>query len=359
MLVRRLFTRQTDSERANKRSNTTWFHLKMYKQQAVSIAHQDRQMSPAVPDSDKNSSRPPVSHGLSANHQTNLPTIRPPPTPNTTHHTPTLKLASPTNPSPFASAPLWDPPDEEWAEIDGSRLARTFVASFRDPAQYTGKVVSQQEPSALSRLASTLTSFLPFQRGISDAEEEAAAAAATARDEQQAHDEVLAMLQNPYYTCPSGDVCDQVMRRYFLSGSRVFRSPSPRTANHLSSSSRSSSSPSSLSSSSSSPRHMHVIDLALYFCAPDGTVGRAAHPRLCDAVATLLSHTSAECMRAFLDPGVREFVYRREVQGRKGGNVLMVRREGNEIIVSFLDIILFFSLFLFLFHFVILHVSMK
>ncbi|KAL6152505.1 hypothetical protein ACJBU6_09369 [Exserohilum turcicum] len=118
------------------------------------------------------------------------------------------------------------------------------------------------------------------------------------------------MLQNTYHTCPSGDICDEVMSACFVNGSRIFRN-----------------------SSVPSPRNMHVIDLAGYFNTQDPVL-RAANPRLCDAVATILSHTSSECVAAFLDPGVREFVYKREVEGRKGGNVLTVRRLDNKIIAG-------------------------
>lgn len=79
---------------------------------------------------------------------------------------------------------------------------------------------------------------------------------------------------------------------------------------------------------------MHVINLGAYFGSADALV-QAASPRLCDAVATILSHTNVSCVEAFLDPGVKEFVYKREVEGRKGGNVVIVRREGNEVIVRF------------------------
>ncbi|KAF2828610.1 hypothetical protein CC86DRAFT_437982 [Ophiobolus disseminans] len=78
-----------------------------------------------------------------------------------------------------------------------------------------------------------------------------------------------------------------------------------------------------------SPRTMHVIDLPAYFQTND-TLLQQARPRLCDAVATILSHTSKECVEAFLDPAIKEFVYRREVE--RGGLVLIIRREGNEVI---------------------------
>ncbi|KAH4038470.1 hypothetical protein HBI70_056440 [Parastagonospora nodorum] len=61
-----------------------------------------------------------------------------------------------------------------------------------------------------------------------------------------------------------------------------------------------------------SPRCMRVVDLEAYFTATDLLV-RHARPRLCDAVAT-------------------EFVYRRKVDNNEGGLILVIRREGNEVI---------------------------
>ncbi|USP73895.1 hypothetical protein yc1106_01169 [Curvularia clavata] len=192
------------------------------------------------------------------------------------------------------SASLWDPPDDEWAELGASRIARTFIASFRDPTQPTPNNSPKKDQSALCRLTDTLASLLSLRSIPTEAEAE----------EETPHTQ-LSKLQNPYYTSPTHDLCDKIMRPFFLRGSRFFRN-------------------------NTWPRHMHVIDLAAYFASEDALV-QAASPRLCDAVATVLSHTSEECVEAFLDPRVGEFVYKREVEGRKGGNVVIVRREGNNI----------------------------
>ncbi|EMD61041.1 hypothetical protein COCSADRAFT_149493 [Bipolaris sorokiniana ND90Pr] len=117
------------------------------------------------------------------------------------------------------------------------------------------------------------------------------------------------MLQNTYYTSPSGDLSDSIMRTCFLLRSRIF------------------------TSTSSSPRTMHVIDLFAYFTTKDPLL-QTAHPRLCDATATILSHTNIACITAFLNPSVQEFTYKREVEGRKGGTTLLIRRHRNSIIAG-------------------------
>ncbi|EUC31087.1 hypothetical protein COCCADRAFT_72615, partial [Bipolaris zeicola 26-R-13] len=118
------------------------------------------------------------------------------------------------------------------------------------------------------------------------------------------------ILQNAYYTSPPGDLCDSIMHTCFLPHSRIFPS-----------------------SSSPSPRTMHVIDLCTYFTTPSPLL-RTAYPRLSDATATILSHTNNPCITAFLNPSVQEFTYKREVQGRKGGTTLLIRRYGNCVIAG-------------------------
>ncbi|RAR07945.1 hypothetical protein DDE82_002607 [Stemphylium lycopersici] len=211
-------------------------------------------------------------------------------------------MADPNNPSPFAGAPLWDPSDEEWADMDASRIASTFTCSFKEPTQYRCNNSSPPgNRSTLSRFTNTITSFL---------QSSTLAASSSLRQEEEERDK-LAMLQNTYYTTPSGDLCDDVMRTVFLTGSRFF----------------------DRDGDAASPRSMHVLDLSAYFTTPSPVL-RAANPRLSDAIATLLSHTSAACVTAFLDPRVREFVFTREVERRKGGNVFVVRREGSSIIAG-------------------------
>ena len=117
---------------------------------------------------------------------------------------------------------------------------------------------------------------------------------------------------NTYYSDPAGDVHDTVVASTFLSGSRYFRHDQ----------------------AGSFARAPYVIDLERYFNTQDPLVG-AAYPRLCSAVATILSHTNRECLEAFLDPRVDEFVYRREVDRSTAGNILVIRRMGNSVIVSF------------------------
>ncbi|KAI4664585.1 uncharacterized protein J4E79_002882 [Alternaria viburni] len=208
---------------------------------------------------------------------------------------------SPRDLSPFKGKPLWEPDDDEWAELDASHISSTFKATFKDPSQN-----SPQKPtntSTLSRFSATLTSFLPSSptKRASDA---------LLREEEALRDR-LEELQNTYYSNPAGDICDKVMTSVFLPGSHYFHYDQSRD----------------------SVRAPHVIDLEAYFTTQDPLVG-AAYPRLSDAIATILSHTNKECVEAFLDPRVEEFVYRREVERNKAGSIFVIRRKGNAVIAG-------------------------
>ncbi|KAH6616269.1 hypothetical protein C7974DRAFT_401496 [Boeremia exigua] len=74
-------------------------------------------------------------------------------------------------------------------------------------------------------------------------------------------------------------------------------------------------------------RHMHVLDAKAYTSCTDA-VAKAARPRLCDAVATVLAYTSPECLADFLNPEVEVFEWRRLI------NCVMIRREGNQVVVG-------------------------
>lgn len=208
------------------------------------------------------------------------------------------KLAALPNPSPFQGS-IWDPSDDEWAEVDAHLVAETFGASFRDPSQY-----SPRKAQALTRwgssIQSTITQYLPASPTKTVANKQL-------REEELLRDKVE-VLQNPYFCDPEGDVGDEVMEAFRMTGSQYFDGGREMKA-------------------------MHVLDLQAYFQSGDMAV-QQAKPRLGDAVATVLSHTSRQCVEAFLDPQVQEFVYRRELERSKAGSILVVRRMGNQIIVS-------------------------
>ena len=203
--------------------------------------------------------------------------------------------------SPFKGKPLWEPDDDEWAELDATQISSTFKATFKDPSQNSPQ--KSTNTSTLSRFSATLTSLLPSSptKRASDA---------LLREEEALRDR-LEELQNTYYSNPAGDICDKVMTSVFLPGSQYFHYDQSRD----------------------SVRSPHVIDLDAYFNSQDPLVG-AAYPRLSDAIATILSHTNKECVEAFLDPRVDEFVYRREVERNKAGSIFVIRRKGNAVIVS-------------------------
>jgi len=203
--------------------------------------------------------------------------------------------------SPFKGQPLWEPDDEEWAELDATQIFSTFKATFKEPSQNSPQ--KSTNISTLSRFSATLTSFIPSsptKRAFD----------AILREEEALRDR-LEELQNTYYSNPAGDICDKVMTSVFLPGSQYFHHDQSRD----------------------SVRAPHVIDLEAYFNTQD-TLVQAAYPRLSDAIATILSHTNRQCVEAFLDLRVEEFVYRREVERNKAGSIFVIRRKGNAIIVS-------------------------
>ncbi|KAF2828585.1 hypothetical protein CC86DRAFT_404488 [Ophiobolus disseminans] len=78
---------------------------------------------------------------------------------------------------------------------------------------------------------------------------------------------------------------------------------------------------------SSPPANMHLLASKAYLATED-PLAQNALPRLCDAVATVLYLTSPKCLADFLDPNIAVFEWRRN------GNCLMIRRQGNEVVVG-------------------------
>jgi hypothetical protein len=72
---------------------------------------------------------------------------------------------------------------------------------------------------------------------------------------------------------------------------------------------------------------MHLIDEKAYSEDDDKNV-RQAHPRLCEAVATVLYRTSPQFLAAFLDLNVKKFEWRRN------GNCVMIQRDGDQVNVG-------------------------
>ncbi|CAO2647884.1 Nn.00g088060.m01.CDS01 [Neocucurbitaria sp. VM-36] len=196
---------------------------------------------------------------------------------------------------------IWDPDDSEWADVDADKVYSTFQASYKTPAPH-----AFQKSNALTRvgtsLQESLSSLLPISLVTKRVDDKL-------REEEKRRDQ-LEELRNTYHCDPEGDLADEIMQQVFLTGSRFF--PSQWAI---------------------SPRRMHIIHLDAYFTTRDALL-QEAKPRLRDAVATVLSHTSQQCLKAFLDPRVEEFAYRREVDRNKAGLTLLVRRKGNEVIAG-------------------------
>ncbi|KAH8732610.1 hypothetical protein GQ44DRAFT_583240, partial [Phaeosphaeriaceae sp. PMI808] len=188
---------------------------------------------------------------------------------------------------------LWDPEDEEW--LDVNMVVATFKAGYKSPLQPSTGTPSYTETTFGDKVRSAL---LPSKQ---KAEQQQSL-------EEKRLQEDLDGLSNTYHYDPNGDLNDEVMTQVRAHHNCFFPVKTP-----------------------DSWRSMHVIDLAAYFTASDPLV-QQARPRLCDAIATALCHTDKNCLRAFLDPAVKEFAYRRELDNSKAGLILVIRRQGNEII---------------------------
>jgi hypothetical protein len=73
--------------------------------------------------------------------------------------------------------------------------------------------------------------------------------------------------------------------------------------------------------------HPHLVDSKTYLDDKDKIVEQA-RPRLVDAVATVLYRTSPKCVADFMDSRIEVFEWRRD------GNCVMIRRDGNQVIVG-------------------------
>jgi hypothetical protein len=192
---------------------------------------------------------------------------------------------------------MWDPEEEEW--MDAAKVVETFKASYKTPSP----VLPGQTKGALSYFGTAIQSTVKSVW---------ASKVEKAQEEEERLDEELREkieeLGNGSMSDPKGDANDEVMKSVFLGPTRFFPG---RVID--------------------SPRDMHVVDLDKYFQSFDPLISNA-RPRLCDAIATVLSHTSKECLEAFLDPSIKEFIYRRKVDNNEGGLILIIRREGNEVV---------------------------
>jgi hypothetical protein len=185
---------------------------------------------------------------------------------------------------------IWNPDDDEW--LDASKVLDTFKASYKIPTPR-----SPIKGSAFMTFGATIKSVLLSPTKKAKEEEQ---------DEEV--EEKIDELGNTFAYDPDGDLNDEVMAATFLAPTHYFPSHIP-----------------------DSLQYMHLINLDAYFTSTSPLL-QHARPRLCDAVATVLSHTSKECLKAFLDPRIREFVYRRKVDNNEGGRTLIIRREGTEVI---------------------------
>lgn len=192
---------------------------------------------------------------------------------------------------------IWDPEDDEWAEADANRVVETSKDSYKSFTHF-----SLTKANTLFGLGSSVPSLLPSSpiRTVTVQD---------LREEEKRRD-YLELLTKPCYCDPNGDLEDEIMKQVFVEGSSFFTA---RLGN--------------------SPRHMHIINLDEYFQVDDPLL-QQAKPRLCDTVATILSHTNNRCLEDFLNPAIDEFIYRCELGQNKTGPSLVIRRQGNTVIAG-------------------------
>jgi len=120
---------------------------------------------------------------------------------------------------------------------------------------------------------------------------------------QQEHEDFMLELADMNYGNPNGlDAHDEVMQQFYQPDCNALPVSNPAG-------------------------YPHLIAHTAYLKDEDRLV-QLALPRLCDAVATVLYLTSPKCLTDFLDPNTKVFEWRRD------GNCLLIRREGNQIIVG-------------------------
>jgi hypothetical protein len=81
--------------------------------------------------------------------------------------------------------------------------------------------------------------------------------------------------------------------------------------------------------------HMHILRWEKYTnLRQQNEVVKYVRPRLCDAIATVLFETSPKCLNDFLDGLFKVFEWRHEFSQSGRQACVLVRRVGNEVIVS-------------------------
>ena len=191
-------------------------------------------------------------------------------------------MVSPGSPPPKS---IWETTDEEFDRWPTPAQARSELETVR--------------LNATSHRNTFVKPDLSIAQQLADAIETPLGASATTEEQEQ----LILELQDMACGNPWGrDAHDEVIKRFY---SHAYPSL-PATA---------------------PPRRPHVLNAQAYTSATS-PVAKAARPRLCDAVATVLAYTSPECVAAFLDPEVEVFEWRRL------GNCVMIRREGNQVAVG-------------------------
>ncbi|CAO2647937.1 Nn.00g088590.m01.CDS01 [Neocucurbitaria sp. VM-36] len=187
---------------------------------------------------------------------------------------------------------MWDADDDEFDRWPGRKTLERITKNF---ASQRGIVKSTKSRSTKSPTASII-------RKVSENADEMPRICGTNLTLQE-HDDMMHELADMNCGNPHGsDIHDEVMRQFWSRSHLSLPAWSPA-------------------------RWPHILNVKAYKDRSD-TITQSAHPRLCDAVVTILYLTSPKCLVDFLNPTVKVFEWRRD------GNCLMIRRQGNHIIVG-------------------------
>lgn len=172
-----------------------------------------------------------------------------------------------------------------------------------------GTFKSSKSPNKLGQRPMTTTTFSLSHDGISRLDDDGLSKEGKLRSIEESRRDMIEELCDPAWSNPTEpDLHDQVMQQFVISNYKILPGDYP-------------------------VRHMHVLAYLRYRESSD-TVVQTAMPRLCDGVATVLFETSPQCLDDFLDPKVKLFEWGCYASQSSSSSSVVIRREGNEVIVS-------------------------
>jgi hypothetical protein len=249
--------------------------------------------------------------------KSNVPTLTP--TPNTAR---TIRGSPFNKSSPSKSPPkklgdnIWDPDDDEFPDWPGTY--KTAYGTFKP-----GKL---PDLTALAIDSGQETPTLPNEAdgdydsdGDSDGDSDARYMGPTRTQSQLQQEErlrdTIAELCDPACGNALGsDMHDELMAEH-----KLFRNEHADLLSEL------------------PARYMHLVRWDMYANSRQhDDIVQYVRPRLCDAIATVLFEANPKCLDDFLNGDVRVFEWRHEFSQSSRQTCVLVRREGNSVMVSWI-----------------------